>query len=309
MLQRAPREAPNDARDVGHIVRHVNRLSTARGSVQRMRSKAAPPRRRMPYAGSTGAVANEPALPAFGPPQRVNTFPEQRLDPLPLSPTVQEVLKSTVTLTWPRWGTTRWCRAVRGSLQRFFLFPLLSLTFRLRVSGQEHIEHLDAPFLLAANHAHPVDHLLILKALPKPVRRRMAIAAAAEHWRARGRRVLYPLLGNGFPLSRSGQVRSSLQHLGRVMGDGWSVLIFPEGKLTMNGPMQGFKGGVGFAAVSNHATVVPLRVHVERLGSPWYFPILKRGRVEIVFGKPLDFEAGTRYRAATTEIERVVRSL
>ena len=151
---------------------------------------------------------------------------------------------------WAWWPTAFWFRRLRGLIQRAFIFPLLSLTFRLRAVGLHNLDGLDAPTIFAANHAHPADHLLILQALPRAVRGRMAIAAGAEQWGTWGRGVLYPLVGNGFPLVRYGPIRSSLQYVAHVLSDGWSVLIFPEGRLTKGGPMQPFKGGVGFCAAA-----------------------------------------------------------
>ncbi len=163
--------------------------------------------------------------------------------------------------------------------------------------------------LFAANHTHPADHLLILKALPNSIRKRVAIAAATEQWPSYGRRVLYPIVGNGFPIRRTGPIRSTLHNVQRVLTNGWSVLLYPEGRLTRGGPLQPFKGGVGFCAVRAGVQVVPLRVRVHDFGLPWYFPLLRRGRVEVTFGAPLAFEPGTTHRVATSAIEAAVASL
>ena len=210
---------------------------------------------------------------------------------------------------WPQWSTAFWSRWLRGLIQRSFLFPLLSLTFRVNVRGLQNLDGLDAPTIFAANHAHPADHLLILQAMPRAVRARMAIAAGAEQWGTWGKGVLYPLMGNGFPLARNGPIRASLENLAHVLADGWSILIFPEGKLSKGGPMQPFKGGVGFCAVTTGVQVVPLRLHVRALGVPWFFPLWKRGRVDVVFGEPLRIPTGASHRVATRMIHKAVASL
>ena len=58
----------------------------------------------------------------------------------------------------------------------------------------------------------------------------MTFAAAAEItfdslWKG----FLASLLANAFPLSRDTAIRASLEHIGRLLDGGWSVVIFPEG--------------------------------------------------------------------------------
>ena len=137
----------------------------------------------------------------------------------------------------------------------------------------------------------------------------MAIAGAAELWRNPVWWTLNPLLGNGFPLAREGAVRPSLENMGRIMDTGWSVLIYPEGELTVGGPIKPFMPGTGLVAVEGRIPVVPLRLRIDRIGSPARFPILRRGRVEVRLGEPIMFPAGTDYMKATAAIEEAVRGL
>lgn len=222
---------------------------------------------------------------------------------------VEEGSKSPPMVVFPDWGMRWWCRMLRGLLQRTLVFPLLNLTYSLRVVGGENLEGLAGPVLLASNHHLGMDHLIITKAVPLKWRRRMAIAAAAGLWRNPVRWLLNPLLGNGFPLAREGAVRPSLENMGRIMDNGWSVLIFPEGELTFGGPMKPFMTGTGLVAVEGRIPVVPLRLHIRSPGFPSRFPLLRRGSVEIQFGKPLEFSAGTDYQDATAVVEEAVGSL
>ena len=222
---------------------------------------------------------------------------------------VEEGSKSPPMVVFPDWGMRWWCRMLRGLLQRTLLFPLLNLTYSLRVGGGENLEGLAGPVLLASNHHLGMDHLLITKAVPLKWRRRMAIAAAARLWRNPVRWLLNPLLGNGFPLAREGAVRPSLENMGRIMDNGWSVLIFPEGELTVGGPMKPFMTGTGLVAVEGRIPVVPLRLHIRSPGFPSLFPLLRRGSVEVQFGKPLHFSPGTKYQDATAVVEEAVGSL
>ena len=210
---------------------------------------------------------------------------------------------------FPDWGMAWWCRMMRGAIQRLIMFPLLKLPYGLRVTGREKLQGIDGPVLFASNHHLGLDNPLILKAVPAPWRRWLAIAGAATLWKNPVFWVMNPLLGNGFPIAQEGAVRPSLENMGKILDSGWSVLIYPEGKLTVGGPIKPFMNGTGMVAVEGRLPVVPVKLHINRLGSPRGFPILRRGSVEIRFGEPMTFPADTPYQEATSAIEQAVTAL
>ncbi len=226
-----------------------------------------------------------------------------------LAALVEEGSRNPPLLAFPEWGMSWWCRMLRGLLQRTLVFPVMSLAYGLRVRGAENLEGVTGPALLAANHHLGLDNPLIIRAVPQRWRRRMAVAGAAELWRNPLWWVINPLLGNGFPLAREGAVRPSLENMGRIMDDGWSVLIYPEGELNVGGPLVPFMHGTGMVAVEGRIPVVPVRLRVLRPGFPARFPLLRRGAVEIQLGRPLTFPPGTDYQAATRSVEEAVRAL
>ena len=222
---------------------------------------------------------------------------------------VEEGSKNPPMMRFPSWGMRWWARMTRGVLQRSVVFPLVALPYGLRVVGRENLEGITGPVLFASNHNLGLDNPLIIKAVPLKWRRRMAVAGAADLWKNPVWWIVNPLLGNGFPLAREGPVRPSLENMGTVMDNGWSVLIYPEGELTVGGPIKPFMNGTGLVAVEARIPVVPLRLHIHRLGSPGRFPIFRRGSIEIRFGAPLRFPPGTDYQDATAAIENAVKSL
>ena len=133
----------------------------------------------------------------------------------------------------------------------------------------------------------------------------MAMVGAADLWKNPVWWIMKPLLGNAFPLAREGSVRPSLA----IMDNGWSVLIYPEGELTVGGPIKPFMNGTGLVAVEGRIPVVPLRLYIHELGFPTRFPVIRRGRVEVRLGEPLSFSPGTNYQDATSAIEKAVKSL
>ncbi len=222
---------------------------------------------------------------------------------------VEEGSKNPPMMRFPSWGMRWWARMTRGVLQRSVVFPLVALPYGLRVVGRENLEGIIGPVLFASNHNLGLDNPLIIKAVPLKWRRRMAVAGAADLWKNPVWWIVNPLLGNGFPLAREGSVRPSLENMGKVMDNGWSVLIYPEGELTVGGPIKPFMNGTGLVAVEGRIPVVPLRLHIHSLGSPRRLPIFRRGSIEVRFGAPLSFPPGTDYQDATAAIENAVKSL
>ena len=210
---------------------------------------------------------------------------------------------------FPDWGMDLWCRMVRGFIQRLVVFPVMRLPYGLKISGRDKLENVQGPVLFASNHNLGLDNPLIIKAIPSSWRRRLAIAGAASLWRNPVFWVLNPLLGNGFPIAQQGAVRPSLENMGKILDNGWSVLIYPEGELTVGGPIKPFMNGTGMVAVEGRLPVVPMKLHINRLGSPAGFPILRRGSVEVRFGEPITFPPTMAYQDATNAIEDAVRAL
>ena len=210
--------------------------------------------------------------------------------------------------TWPRRKPARWLRRM---LMTGVVFPALRLGYSVQIRGRENFRGLTEPVLIVSNHNMHLDGSLLLRSMPHGFRQRVAIAAAASDiFGNRFRGFGASLLGNAFPFAKEGSgVRESLEAVAKMLDEGWNVLIFPEGKLTVIGPMQPFKSGTGLLAVETGAPVLPMRIDVLRPGfyeGKWLpHP---HGRVRVSIGKPVTFPAGTRYSEATAILEEAVRT-
>jgi long-chain acyl-CoA synthetase len=154
------------------------------------------------------------------------------------------------------------------------------------------------------------DNAIVLTQLPLRWRWRLSIAAGAETIYANPvQGFLASLLANAFPLAREGGTRRSLELLGARLDRGFSILVYPEGKLTVGGPTQPFMLGAGLLAVEGGIPVVPVHLKINRMsrvdapGNPW------RGDVEIVFGEPMRFDGDTDPADATRQLEQAVAAL
>ncbi len=227
-------------------------------------------------------------------------------------------------LAFPTWSQRLVARAVRRAAQAAFLLPLTRVFARIRVEGLERLARARDPVLYAANHQSVMDGPVILAALPPARRYRVATVAAREWFAPHFHPERHPLrrriatglayyLGvlcfNVAPLpQREAGAREALRHLGTLLGQGSSVLIFPEGRRRETGRIDTFQPGVGMLASRMQAPVVPVRIDgVDRI-----LPVGARrarpGRVRVAFGDPIHVE-GDDFAAIARRIEEAVRAL
>ena len=225
---------------------------------------------------------------------------------------------------FPSWNRSWPARAIRRVSVPTLILPLARAFAWIRVEGRQHLEAIDSPVIFAANHQSHMDTPVILAALPRRLRYRVAPAMAKEFFKAHffpeehGRLAwltnslnywLASLFFNAFPLpQREAGARQTLRYIGDVLEDGFSVLIFPEGKRTDNGDIDTFRPGVGMIASRLEVPVVPVRIeglekvlhHTWRMARP--------GRVRVAFGRPMRL-MGSDYEALAKEVEGAVRGL
>jgi long-chain acyl-CoA synthetase len=226
----------------------------------------------------------------------------------------------------PSWNRSLAARWFRGASLATWVLPLARLLARIdRVEGLEHLEALGrTPVVFAANHQSHMDTPAVLAALPASRRNRLAVAMAKEyfaaHFHPAGRRwserlasttlyVLAALFFNAFPLpQREAGTRRTLRYMGELLGEGTSLLIYPEGERTDDGRIGAFRPGVGMIASRLHAAVVPVRLEgLDRvLHRSWRLP--RRGSVRVAFGAPLRAE-GDDFAALARRVELAVRQL
>ncbi|MEP7040978.1 MAG: AMP-binding protein [Chloroflexota bacterium] len=206
-------------------------------------------------------------------------------------------------------------RAVGIAIQTLLIVPAYCAMYRIRVSGLERLHGLRGPVLFTPNHHLHNDVGLILTRFPLAWRWHISPAAAADDIFGNPVRGFgAALLANAFPLAREGAIRRSLELLGARLDRGFSILIFPEGKLTVGGPLQPFKSGTGLVAVEGATPVVPMRLKVHRYsrldsGAPKDVSRSWRGQVELVFGEPIHFAWDIDHLVATQQIEAAVAAL
>jgi long-chain acyl-CoA synthetase len=223
--------------------------------------------------------------------------------------------------TWNRrWPVT----LIRRLSHATWIVPLTRLFAHTRVEGLEHLRSTEGPVIFASNHQSHMDVPVIIAALPGRWRARVAPAMLKEFFTAH----FYPgqhtrrqwftnslnyylacFYFNTFPIpQREAGARHTLQYMGELTGEGWSILIFPEGVRSPTGQLKPFRGGIGMIASRLGVPVVPVRIdHVDRL-LPVGAHFVRPGRVRVAFGAPLRLR-GDDYAALAGQVEERVKSL
>jgi 1-acyl-sn-glycerol-3-phosphate acyltransferase len=208
------------------------------------------------------------------------------------------------------WARSYPARAARVLLVEGVVRPAMDVLAKPDVQGLDRLGGLDGPVVFAANHHSHVDTPLMLSVIPEPWRHHLFIGAAADYFFAnRVTSALSALVIGAIPIERTKVSRNSAQQAAELIGEGWSMLIFPEGGRSPDGWGQAFRGGAAYLALRCEVPVVP--IHVEGTGR-----ILRKGHnlprpsaTKITFGWPMWPEDDEDSRAFGSRIEQAVAEL
>jgi long-chain acyl-CoA synthetase len=233
-------------------------------------------------------------------------------------------LTASEPIDFPSWNRSLPARAIRRISLPTWILPIARIFARIRVEGLRHLENLSGPVLFAANHQSHLDTPAIMAALPARFRYRLAPAMAKEFFKAHffpdqfGRRAwftnslnyyLASLFFNAFPLpQREVGARQTLRYIGELFGEGYSVLIFPEGLRTMTGEIGTFRAGVGMIASRLGVPVVPVRLEGLDKVLHQKAKMATPGPARVAFGQPVHLK-GDDFAALARQVEEAVKRL
>ena len=95
-----------------------------------------------------------------------------------------------------------------------------------------------------------------------------------------------------------------------MLDRGYSVTIFPEGKISKDGQLLPLKLGTGIIATSMFVQIIPLKL--EGIQNIWPYDAIvprKRAVVKVKFGEPLVFKRSESYEVAIEKITQVLNKL
>ncbi len=176
--------------------------------------------------------------------------------------------------------------------------------------GLDRLDGLSGAAIFAANHHSHLDAPLLLTSIPEPCRHKVVVAAAADYFFTNRLTSAASALAIGaIPIERTRIERRSADRAAGLLGEGWSLLIFPEGGRSADGWGRGHRGGAAYLALRCAVPVVP--IHVEGTGAIFgkgdKRP--KPGSSRVTFGAPLRARAGESATRFAARIEIAVAAL
>ena len=194
------------------------------------------------------------------------------------------------------WARSAPARALRSLILRGVFGPLVAAYARVEVSGLATLAAVTGPVVFVANHSSHVDTPILLGALPASRRRRTLMAAAADYFFTRRPLAVAVSLGFGaVPVRRHPDDGSSaLDPLERLVGSGFSLVIYAEGTRSRDGNLGRLRPGA--AALSARSGVPLIPVHIAGTaalmgkGRGWMVRPTsgpRRHTVTVRFGEPL----------------------
>jgi 1-acyl-sn-glycerol-3-phosphate acyltransferase len=211
---------------------------------------------------------------------------------------VRELRKAAAELDLP-WARSLPARWIRENFMRFVLNPIMDFYAARKSDGFEKLAALDQPVILVANHASHLDTPVILSALPRKLRKHTAVAAAADYfYKSKLIASLVSLFFNTVPLDRKGGGGTSKpgSHLDKLLNDGWSLLLYPEGTRKHGDGLGRIRRGAAVLACEHNLPIVPIRVDgtAEAMPPGQFWPKRLRGRlfsrrhkIHVSFGEPI----------------------
>ena len=184
------------------------------------------------------------------------------------------------------------------SFVRFLLLLPVRVFCRTHVTGQENEpKREDGPYLICANHQTAFDPFFLCYAMKHQ----------QPHFMAKASLFKIPVLGflirrlGAYPVNRNGKDVGAVKHVIKLLDEGKSVGIFPQGTRCAGKSLREceVKAGAGLIAARTGVQVLP--VYIGMKNQKWR---LFR-RVDVVVGEPIPFEQFGYDKEKTGEYARI----
>ena len=172
--------------------------------------------------------------------------------------------------------------------------------FGFEVHGAEHLPA--GGFIVAANHCSHLDTGAVVNAFGSRGRELFIMGARDYFFNNPFKSWFFRTFLNVIPFDRTEKVIEGLRLARAVLVSGRPVLIYPEGKRSVNGEVHSFKPGIGLLGVEVGVPIVPCLIEGTHAALPKGKIWPRRSRIRVTFGPPVTME---KYRTEHADMERV----
>jgi long-chain acyl-CoA synthetase len=205
-------------------------------------------------------------------------------------------------------NVSNWIQPIRFFV-RLIVLTILRFVYPIKVIGKNNLKKINGSVIYVMNHTSHFDSPTLIRAIPFKKRSKIIFAAAEDYFFKKGffntfKRMFIQIFLNIFPFSRGGNIKNSLKISGKLLDEGFSIGIFPEGTRSTTGKMSEFKSGIGLIASHMDVPSVPVKFEglFEILPKGKIFPRL--GRAVVKVGEPILFENEESYIEITNKIHK-----
>ncbi len=174
---------------------------------------------------------------------------------------------------------------------------LIKLFIRIKCEGEENIPE-KGGFILACNHIHFIDPVLLLCRCRRPIHFMAKVEAFKNKLAA-----FFLTNLNVFPVSRGRSDKTSIDYAVDLIKTGHVIGIFPEGTRSKDLKPHEAKAGVSLIARQTKADILPASVYCEKKGGLFR-------KVTIRFGEVIRYEElGISEDGSTRELREAAKKI
>ena len=130
----------------------------------------------------------------------------------------------------------------------------------LQIKGGENLTGISQA-IFAPTHTSHLDFWAVLAGLPKPLQQKTYVAAAKDFFYTPQKRWLTWLWSyHNFPFDRQSVSPQAYRHLGQLLQQGLSLMIFPQGSRARDGRLQPPKPIAAMLAADQNVPLLPVAV-------------------------------------------------
>ena len=208
------------------------------------------------------------------------------------------------------WQTSWWARAMRRLGRRWVIERHVRRYCRPLQVTRARASAVRGPAVVMVNHTSHFDTPLALSVLPRSVKGKIAVGAAADRFYRPGKRGWwFSLFFNTFPIDRLSGGAASLDYAQSLLRRGWSVLIYPEGTRSTDGRLGAFHHGATLLAMRARVPVVPIYTRGLRDVMPKGSLAPRPATVQVRVGAPIWLDDLSSIPDGTARLESVMRAL
>jgi acyl-[acyl-carrier-protein]-phospholipid O-acyltransferase/long-chain-fatty-acid--[acyl-carrier-protein] ligase len=145
------------------------------------------------------------------------------------------------------------CVILKETVLKSIARLVLRLVYRVEISGLEHLPKDGSGAVIVVNHVSYIDGLLLAAFLPGRPTFAVHTRIAAAWWM----KPILPLF-DAFPVDTTNPLAAKAMI--KAVRDGRTLVIFPEGRITVTGALMKVFAGPGMVAEKSGAPIIPVRI-------------------------------------------------